>query len=87
MPPHKHIEGAFLMGEPYSTRRCGLSGEHTSTYHAFLAKGEEFFESRQPLTEAEFGWAMEHLGVEQRIKGADPVADDCENGEDEGVKI
>lgn len=58
LPPALMKRGAFLVGEPYNFRTCGVSGKGAETFTAFAAAldgGKEvYFKADQPLTKLEF---------------------------------
>jgi len=55
LPPEYQKGGAFLMGEPYSNRRCTISGNYSDTFQGFREFSTAIFEeTSEPVTKLEF---------------------------------
>ena len=55
LPPAEHHYHGFLVGEPYSFRRCEVTGKVTETFTAcFRGAPDDHFEAIEPMTKAEF---------------------------------
>jgi hypothetical protein len=55
VPPAYHAGGAFLVGEPYSHRRCRITGEVRATYQGYREFSCANFETTsEPVTRPEF---------------------------------
>jgi len=60
VPPQYSASGAFLVGEPYRSRPCSITGEILETYDGFFCIGprhhndSKFFAVSTDLTEPEF---------------------------------
>lgn len=55
LPPVFHQNGAFLVGEPTSHRRCKISGEIRATYQGYREFSTAIFEATsEAVTRAEF---------------------------------
>jgi hypothetical protein len=55
VPPAYQSGGAFLMGEPYTHRKCRVTGEIRGAYQGFREhENEGFQETSEPLTRPEF---------------------------------
>lgn len=55
LPPALHLGKGFLVGEPWTHRKCIMSGQdNTPAFMAFIRRNGEFFEADRPMTGAEF---------------------------------
>lgn len=55
LPPALHLGKGFLVGEPWTHKRCEVSGQdNTPAFMAFIRRNGEFFEADAPMTGAEF---------------------------------
>jgi len=55
LPPELQKGGAFLVGEPYSHRRCKISGKYADTFQGFREFSTAIFEeTSEPVTREEF---------------------------------
>ena len=54
LPPIGFDGTNFLVGEPYTHRKCAVTGNFASTYDGFHYNGKEFFVTDQDVTYMEF---------------------------------
>jgi hypothetical protein len=55
VPPAYQLGGAFLMGEPYTHRKCKVTGEIRGAYQGFREhEVEGLQETSEPVTRPEF---------------------------------
>jgi hypothetical protein len=54
LPPAIMTGAGFLVGEPMDHGRCSITRSVLPRYSAFVEKGGEFFEARDPMTIPEF---------------------------------
>ena len=64
LPPRVHYGEGFLLGEPYSFRRCSVEEKGAGTWSAYKVEGGSrreagaFYRASEPLTVAEFKTAL-----------------------------
>ncbi len=54
VPPAMQTRLGFLAGEAVSDRVCKQVNEERATYRAFAKIGEDYYESKDPMTPGEF---------------------------------
>lgn len=60
VPPHYMGNGAFLLGEPATFRRCLITGHLQETYDGYLHRNGKYWTLKTDVTEREFHDLLGH---------------------------